>query len=69
MSSVVADVKISDRISLGMEGLYYFFDEGNGSIFNPDTGKPIGLLEDDNEFLVARARLTIHLAPAVERLK
>jgi len=55
------DVKLSESISLGMEGLWYFFDdEGNGEIINPSTGEPIGSLNDDTDFAVARARLTYH---------
>lgn len=64
------DIKLSDTVSLGMESLYYFFDEGNnGSIQNPETGDTIGSLEDDNEFLVVRARLSVHQPSLTEPLK
>jgi hypothetical protein len=64
------DVKVSDRVSIGMEGLYYFFGQGDtASFLDPETGRPIGGLEDDNQFLVARARLTIHLGQTNESLK
>ena len=54
-------VKLSNNVSLGMDGLYYFFDEGgNGAIIEPATDEPIGGLNDDNEFFVVRARLTLH---------
>ena len=56
------DVKLSESLSLGMEGLWYFFDDGGeGAIINPATGGPVGGLDDDNQFLAVRARLTYHL--------
>ncbi len=55
------DVKLSDGVSLGMDGLYYVFDDGGkGAIIDPSTDNPVRGLDDDNEFFVVRARLTFH---------
>lgn len=55
------DVKLSHSLSLGMEGMYYFFDDGgDGPTINASTGNSVDSLDDDTEFAAVRARLTFH---------
>jgi opacity protein-like surface antigen len=54
------DVKLAERISLGMEGLYYAFDDDRIDVFDTD-GDRIARIDSNNDFYVVRARLTYHL--------
>ena len=54
------DVKLAERISLGMEGLYYAFDDTKIDVFD-NNGDSIARIDNDNDFYVVRARLTYHL--------
>jgi hypothetical protein len=53
------DVKLSERVSLGMEGLYYAFEDDKARFF--DNGNEVASINSDNDFYVVRARLTYHL--------
>jgi opacity protein-like surface antigen len=53
------DVKLSDRFSVGMEGLYYAFDDDDVDFFVVD-GDRVGSIDSNNDFYVARARITYH---------
>lgn len=53
------DVKLGERISIGMEGLFYGFEEDKVVFFA--DGKRAGSVSADNDFYVVRARLTYHL--------
>jgi hypothetical protein len=53
------DVKLGERISISMEGLFYGFEEDK-IVFFAD-GKRAGSLSADNDFYAVRARLTYHL--------
>jgi outer membrane immunogenic protein len=50
---VGADYKIAQNMSVGLEGLYYAFDENDNLYYS-----------DDNDFWVVRARLSYHLNEA-----
>ena len=52
------ELKLSDRISIGTEGLLYLFDEEKVTFFA--NGNRVGSLNTDNDFYVVRARLTYH---------
>ena len=52
------DVKLSERFSVGMEGLFYAFDDDKVNFFDGDRVRSI---DSDNDFYVVRARLTYHL--------
>ena len=54
------DVKLSERFSLGMEGLYYAFEDDSVVFFDNDGGR-VANIDSDNDFYVVRARLTYHL--------
>ena len=53
------DVKLSEHFSLGMEGLYYAFEDDKVLFF--ENGDQIATIHNDNDFYVVRARLTYHL--------
>ena len=53
------DVKLSERFNLGMEGLYYAFDDDKVEFF--DNGNRVGSINSDNDFYVVRTPLTYHL--------
>ncbi len=53
------DVKLGERISIGMEGLFYGFDDDKVVFFA--DGKRAGSVSADNDFYVVQARLTYHL--------
>jgi opacity protein-like surface antigen len=61
--------KISSNVSVGLEGLYYFFDdaeysEGFGPYCRYKSCVEKNLShEDDNDLLVVRARLNYHIQP------
>jgi len=49
------DHKLRDNLSIGLEGLYYSFDE------EYDLGYDYGSVEAERDFWVIRARLTYHM--------
>ena len=49
---------MSERFSVGMEGLFYAFDDDKVNFFDGDRVRSI---DSDNDFYVVRARLTYHL--------
>ncbi len=53
------DVKLSERLSIGTEGLLYLFEEDKVTFFA--DGNRAGSLSIDNDIYVVRARLTYHL--------
>jgi hypothetical protein len=53
------DVRLGERVSLGMEGLYYFFEDDEIKFLN--NGVTVTDIDVDNDFYVVRARLTFHL--------
>ena len=58
-----AAVKLRENISLGIEGLYYFFDDSTGTMHatNNKNDKTHTIIEeDDGGFYTIKARLTYH---------
>ena len=53
------DVMLTQRVSMGMEGLYYAFD--NDEIDYVVGDDPVAGTDIENDALVVRARLTVHL--------
>jgi opacity protein-like surface antigen len=56
------DAKLTDRVTLGVEGLYYAFDEGDAA------GLPAGASNDADVF-VLRSRLSYSLTPYADPLE
>ena len=68
--------KVSSNVSVGLEGLYYFFDKTEASeVYGPFCGYGCNSArcaqkklthEDDNDLFVVRARLSYHLQDVYE---
>ncbi len=52
------DVKLTEHVSIGMEGLYYFFDDDKVDFFVDEDR--VDDTDIDNDFAVVRARLSFH---------
>jgi opacity protein-like surface antigen len=52
------ETMVSEHLSIGMEGLYYFFEDGKAAIFDGD--EKVDSFDTNNDLFVARARLTFH---------
>jgi opacity protein-like surface antigen len=52
------ETMVSEHVSIGMEGLYYFFDDSKVDFFA--DGDKVDSISTNNDLLVARARLTFH---------
>ena len=61
--SCIRAIKLHDKVSLGIEGLYYFFDDRmiHAHAYN-DKNKDTftGITEEDGGFYTVSARLTYH---------
>lgn len=55
------EVKVAEHVSLGMEGLYYHFENEQVALFSGDDH--VDDVDLDNDFAVVRARLSFHLNP------
>jgi opacity protein-like surface antigen len=60
------DTKLSDRLTLGLEGLYYGFEEDEVSV---SGGGDTVTKDGDNDVFVLRGRISYSLSPAHEALK
>jgi opacity protein-like surface antigen len=66
---VGVDARLSDRVSLGFEGLYYNFDgDGDGGAI-PAGAAASFTDDDDDSVFVLRGRLSYHLSTTPEPLK
>lgn len=52
------ETKLSEHVSIGMEGLYYFFDDSKVDFYS--DGDKVESIDTNNDLIVARARLTFH---------
>jgi hypothetical protein len=59
-SSIGAGIEamLSEHVSIGMEGLYYFFDDSEPDFLAGDD--KVDSIDTNNDLYVARARLTFH---------
>ena len=52
------EVKLNDKLSLGLEGLYYFFDDDVGRLTIEHNGTQKTYTDGDGGFYSVKARLT-----------
>jgi opacity protein-like surface antigen len=60
------DTKLSDRLTLGLEGLYFGFEDDDVRV---SGGGASVVNEDDNDVFVLRGKISYSLSPAHEALK
>lgn len=63
------EAKLSDRMTVGFEGLYYFFDDNDADLDAIPGGTTAILTGSDNDTLVLRGRISYQLSHGRDSLK